>query len=70
MAGSDNGPSPRRESERSTTAMHGRGKSDMPIVPAKPSNKGGVALPAERVEGRGLAKENGKCEGCASQPVQ
>ena len=40
--------------------MNGRGKSDSPIVPAKPSNKGGVAAtpPAEGVEGRGLPKGN------------
>lgn len=39
--------------------MNGRGKSDRPVVPKKPSNKGGGApRPAERVEGRGLAKGN------------
>lgn len=40
--------------------MNGRGKSDSPEVPAKPSNKGGVAAtpPAEGVEGRGLPKGN------------
>jgi len=38
--------------------MHGRGESDRPIVPQKPSNKGGEPPTAERVEGRGLAKEN------------
>ena len=37
--------------------MNGYGKSDRPIVPAKPSNKAG-RLAAERVEGRGLAKGN------------
>lgn len=31
-------------------------KSDMPIVPEKPSNKG--SSPAEKVEGRGIAKRN------------
>ena len=39
--------------------MNGRGKSDSPIVPAKPSNKGSVETrPAEGVEGRGLPKGN------------
>jgi len=39
--------------------MHGRGKSDRPIVPKKSPNKGDVAAsPAEGTEGRGLAKEN------------
>jgi len=39
--------------------MNGRGKSDRPIVPKKPANKGeGAPSPAERVEGRGLAKGN------------
>ena len=37
--------------------MHGRGKSDNPIVPAKPPNKAG-RLAAEVVEGRGLAEGN------------
>ena len=36
--------------------MHGRGKSDSPIVPGKPPNK--AALAAEAVEGRGGAKGN------------
>src|SRR5262249_5106081 len=35
--------------------MHDRGKSDSPIVPAKPSNKA-VRAAGEAVEGRGLAK--------------
>jgi len=39
--------------------MNEGGKSDRPIVPQTPSNKGGDASrPAERVEGRGLAKDN------------
>jgi RNA-directed DNA polymerase len=38
-------------------AMHGHGKSDNPIVPAKPPNKGERPA-AEVVEGRGLTKEN------------
>src|SRR5262252_1298812 len=35
--------------------MHDRGRSDSPIVPAKPSNEA-VRAVAEAVEGRGLAK--------------
>ena len=35
--------------------MNERGKSDSPVVPAKPPNK---AMAAEVVEERGLAKEN------------
>jgi RNA-directed DNA polymerase len=39
--------------------MNGRGKSDSPVVPEKPSNNGGGAPPlAERVEGKGLAEGN------------
>src|SRR5215218_1404126 len=37
--------------------MHGHGKSDRPVVPAKPPNNAGVPA-AEVVEGRGLGKEN------------
>ena len=37
--------------------MHGHGKSDRPVVPAKPPNKAASAA-AEVVEGRGLAKGN------------
>jgi hypothetical protein len=37
--------------------MHERGKSDSPVVPAKPANKT-VGAVAELVEERGLAKEN------------
>ena len=37
--------------------MHGRGKSDRPVVPAKPPNNAGVPA-AEAVEGRGLGKGN------------
>ena len=37
--------------------MHERGKSDRPVVPAKPPNKAGRPV-AEAVEGRGLAKGN------------
>ena len=37
----------------------GHGESDSLIVPQKPSNKGiGAPMPAERVEGRRLAKGN------------
>ena len=36
--------------------MHGCGESDSLIVPKKAANKGGK--PAERLEGRGLAKGN------------
>ena len=38
--------------------MHVAGESDSSIVPEKPANKGGMPLPAESVEGRGLTKEN------------
>lgn len=39
--------------------MNGDGKSDKPIVPKKSTNKGsGQPSPAERAEGRGLAKGN------------
>ena len=34
------------------------GESDSPIVPKKPANNGGVPLPAESAEGRGLTEEN------------
>src|ERR1700676_602189 len=37
--------------------MHERGKSDNPVVPAKPPNKAGRPV-AEVVEGRGLAEGN------------
>ena len=37
--------------------MHGHGKSDSPVVPAKPPNNAGVPA-AEVVEERGLPKEN------------
>jgi hypothetical protein len=36
--------------------MHGHGKSDRPIVPAKPPNEAGPEQAKEAVEGRGLAK--------------
>jgi len=37
---------------------HDAGGSHSSIVPEKPANKGGVALPAELAEGRELTKEN------------
>jgi RNA-directed DNA polymerase len=46
-----------RGQQESTTAMNDGGKSDKPIVPKKGANKGDEQLPpAERLEGRGLAK--------------
>ena len=36
--------------------MHGHGKSDRPIVPAKPPNEAEPGEAKEAVEGRGLAK--------------
>lgn len=41
-----------------TSDMHVAGESDRPIVPEKPANNGGVPLPAEPAEGRGLTEEN------------
>jgi RNA-directed DNA polymerase len=41
--------------------MHERGKSDSPVVPARPPNKAASAA-AEVVEGRGLAKGNAASE--------
>ena len=50
---------PRRESQGNKTAMYGHGKSDRSIVPKKLANKGpDVSRPAERAEGRDLAKGN------------
>jgi RNA-directed DNA polymerase len=37
---------------------HVAGESHSPIVPEKPANNGGVPLPAESAEGRGLTEEN------------
>jgi RNA-directed DNA polymerase len=48
----------RAVNRKGTTAMHESGKSDRPIVPAKSSNNGGASPPAEKMEGRGLAKES------------
>jgi hypothetical protein len=49
--------------------MHGRGKSDSPIVPKKLPNKGGGASScAEEAEGRGLAKGSpGQQSKCRTQ---
>jgi hypothetical protein len=53
-----------READRSEKARghnpdtHVVGESHSSIVPEKPANKGGVALPAELAEGRELTKEN------------
>jgi len=41
-----------------TSDMYVAGESDSSIVPRKPANKGGVPLPAESAEGRGLTEEN------------
>jgi RNA-directed DNA polymerase len=50
---------PCREPYGGTTAMHGRGKSDGPIVLKNLANKGhGAPRPAEWGEGRGPAKGN------------
>jgi hypothetical protein len=46
--------------------MNGHGKSDKPVVPQKPANAGSTLSfwelfeRVQRVEGRGLAKENGE----------
>lgn len=52
------GCGPHRKGAGRNPMMHGRGKSDRPVVPEKPSNNAGPAA-AEGVEGRGLAKGNG-----------
>ena len=50
---------PRCESQGSTTAMTGRGKSDRPICTTEAAEQRQVRfLSAEAVEGRGLAKGN------------
>ena len=46
-----------REGRGRKPEMHDRGKSDRPVVPAKPPNKAAAAA-AEAVEGRGPAKGN------------
>ncbi|MEO6324359.1 MAG: group II intron reverse transcriptase/maturase [Thermoanaerobaculia bacterium] len=50
-------PAVKVKSKDEEPEMNGRGKSDSPVVPTKPSNKAARAA-AERVEGRGLAKGN------------
>ena len=45
------------KAEGRTPMTHGSGRSDRPVVPAKPSNKAEPSA-AERAEGRGLAKGN------------
>ena len=52
---------PRGEGRGRKPAMHDRGKSDRPVVPAKPPNNAAAAA-AEAVEGRGLAKGNAASE--------
>ena len=50
---------PHCESQGSTTAMNGRGKSDRPIFTAEAAEQRRVRFPlAEAVEGRGLTKGN------------
>jgi len=50
---------PRRESQGSTTAMNGHGKSDRPIGTEEAAEQKWVRFPlAEIVEGRGLTKGN------------
>jgi hypothetical protein len=74
--GSDGGPSPRRESERSKTAMNESGKSDKPVVPGKPAKARATGsfwelfARTQRVEGRGLAKENGEQAGDGVRHIQ
>jgi RNA-directed DNA polymerase len=46
------------KARRRNPDVHDAGESDSSIVPAKPANNGGVPLPAELAEGRGLTKEN------------
>jgi len=42
---------------------HVAGESDSSIVPKKPANNGGVPLPAESMEGRGLTRTMEKGSG-------
>ena len=51
----DHGGGPLREGNSRKPEVHEDGKSDSPVLPAKPSNK---AVAAERVEERGLTKGN------------
>jgi retron-type reverse transcriptase len=46
------------KARRHKSDRHVAGESDRSIVPKKPTNNGGVPLPAESMEGRGLTKEN------------
>jgi hypothetical protein len=51
--------------------MHGSGKSDRPIVPAKPPNEAGALAPTEEgVEGRGLAKGNSRQQNTPRTPCR
>ena len=40
--------------------MHDRGKSDGPVLPAKPSSNNATSVAAEVVEGRGTVRERGQ----------
>ena len=51
-------PGPHGEPVRGTTVVHGCRESDSFIVPWKPSHTGRPRGPAEKVEGRELAKGN------------
>ena len=68
--------SPRREPAKGTTAMNEPGKSDKPVVPAKPANASAsmsfweLSRLGERMKGRGLAKDNGEGPRPPPQPVQ
>jgi hypothetical protein len=55
------GCGPLGEGQGRTPEMHGDGKSDSPVVPAKPPNKTSVA---EVVEERGLGKGNTTSKTC------
>jgi RNA-directed DNA polymerase len=46
------------KARRHKSDMYVTGESDSSIVPENPANKGGVPLPAESAEGRGLTQEN------------
>jgi hypothetical protein len=53
---------PRGERLGGKPSMYGRGKSDRPVVPAKPPNKLAVVARAEVVEERGLPGGNAVSE--------
>jgi len=57
---------PSGEGQPPKPGMHGGGKSDSPVVPAKPPNK---AVAAEAVEGRGLTKGNARRDASAEHRV-